>query len=155
MNEKELQNELEMSIKRWGNWFAIRECIKCNNKFVGGTTAQVCRDCYHRKMKEKSIRKAKNRRIKMLNLTKEKDHCFFCKKTDKLDIHHIDKDTKNNSKENLMLLCRGCHKKLHGRVYNPLLKRLFSTLIDERMSYHEIGKKFGTTRQNVYNILNK
>lgn len=33
-----------------------------------------------------------------------------------LDIHHIDKDPQNNSKENLAVLCCMCHKKIHKKV---------------------------------------
>jgi hypothetical protein len=39
--------------------------------------------------------------------------CNQCESILDLVIHHIDKNVKNNSLENLLCLCRGCHTKLH------------------------------------------
>ena len=33
-----------------------------------------------------------------------------------LDVHHIDKNTKNNTIDNLKILCIKCHKKLHKEL---------------------------------------
>ena len=40
--------------------------------------------------------------------------CSVCGKTGKMDIHHIDGDCHNNSVDNLTVLCRSCHMKLHA-----------------------------------------
>ena len=46
--------------------------------------------------------------------------CFYCSKSKKLDIHHLDKNFHNNKLNNLMIVCRGCHNKLHsGNVEIP------------------------------------
>lgn len=39
--------------------------------------------------------------------------CSICGSTEMVDIHHADGNFHNNSSENLMLVCRGCHMKLH------------------------------------------
>jgi len=39
--------------------------------------------------------------------------CQQCGSVKKLDVHHKDKDYTNNEPENLILLCRSCHTKLH------------------------------------------
>lgn len=42
--------------------------------------------------------------------------CVICG-SDKCFYHHIDGNNKNNAKENLTPICRGCHNKVHIR--NP------------------------------------
>lgn len=39
--------------------------------------------------------------------------CEICGSTEFLVVHHIDHDRKNNNIENLQLVCRSCHIKLH------------------------------------------
>lgn len=45
------------------------------------------------------------------------NECYFCGREEidgyKNDIHHKDGNHQNNNPENLMKLCRSCHKKLH------------------------------------------
>lgn len=39
--------------------------------------------------------------------------CEICGKLNAMDVHHKDKNYQNNSPENLMRICRGCHNKQH------------------------------------------
>lgn len=39
--------------------------------------------------------------------------CQACGSSDSIEVHHIDKDRKNNQKGNLAVLCRRCHKSWH------------------------------------------
>jgi len=43
----------------------------------------------------------------------EVDACELCSFQGFLEVHHIDKNTKNNTPKNLVKVCRNCHKKLH------------------------------------------
>lgn len=52
-------------------------------------------------------------RMIMKNLKKTERKCEICGNTKNLDVHHIDKNFRNNSLENLMIVCRSCHLKLH------------------------------------------
>src|SRR4030042_3430174 len=40
-------------------------------------------------------------------------HCSLCGAPDAHEIHHLDEDRRNNSKENLIRICINCHDKLH------------------------------------------
>lgn len=50
---------------------------------------------------------------KMMASTKKL--CVSCQSNEKLHIHHIDRNYKNNESENLIFLCASCHLKLHHR----------------------------------------
>ena len=39
--------------------------------------------------------------------------CEICGAENASDVHHIDKDFRNNSPSNLMRICRSCHSKIH------------------------------------------
>ena len=39
--------------------------------------------------------------------------CNRCKSTDKIVVHHIDEDRKNNKVDNLEVLCKKCHQEHH------------------------------------------
>lgn len=52
--------------------------------------------------------------------------CEKCGKLDGRDVHHIDENYRNNSRANLIRLCRSCHLKAH----NP---RLSCTICGERV----------------------
>lgn len=44
---------------------------------------------------------------------KQNNKCFTCGKEGPHQIHHRDSDPKNNSEDNLVLLCSRCHKSIH------------------------------------------
>jgi 5-methylcytosine-specific restriction endonuclease McrA len=74
-----------------------------------------------------SVRNKKNRKYGRVgpgcSIPKEVDissflnigKCQLCYKQNKLLIHHKDENHQNNSLHNLVLLCRGCHNKVHIR----------------------------------------
>jgi len=39
--------------------------------------------------------------------------CYFCETTEELIIHHLNKNRKNNTPQNLLTLCPKCHHRLH------------------------------------------
>ena len=51
------------------------------------------------------------RKINELILCKGK--CEICGSTQKLDVHHKDENASNNALDNLQVLCRSCHMKIH------------------------------------------
>jgi len=52
--------------------------------------------------------------------------CYFCLRKAE-NIHHINKNRKDNSKENLLPLCRSCHTKVH---------RILKVAINEDLKSH-------------------
>jgi hypothetical protein len=49
------------------------------------------------------------RGIRMQIIDRDKFRCVFCKNNGKIDVHHLDKDVRNNSPRNLITLCKQCH----------------------------------------------
>jgi len=45
-----------------------------------------------------------------------KECCAICGTTEHLQVHHLDRNIKNNSLSNLETLCQSCHMKLHWRL---------------------------------------
>ena len=45
----------------------------------------------------------------------KRTHCEICRKDGKLDVHHINEDWRDNSINNLQVLCRSCHNKIHRK----------------------------------------
>lgn len=42
------------------------------------------------------------------------DKCEICGSSTNIDVHHIDFNWKNNSIDNLQVVCRSCHMKIHN-----------------------------------------
>lgn len=45
--------------------------------------------------------------------------CQECRTTERLHVHHVDRNPANNDPANLMTLCASCHLKLHWREDRP------------------------------------
>jgi len=54
--------------------------------------------------------------------------CNVCGRTRGLLVHHKDLSKDNHELDNLELLCRSCHAKLHGRLWNNLAMRARNSL---------------------------
>ena len=46
-------------------------------------------------------------------LKRDNNQCQICYETTRLHIHHIDGDKKNNNDNNLITLCKRCHRMVH------------------------------------------
>jgi len=53
--------------------------------------------------------------------TRDNNNCALCSEVKNIDIHHIDFNKKNNVEENLISLCKHCHRKIHK--HNILLQK--------------------------------
>lgn len=64
----------------------------------------------------KNKRKSLTEEEKVSILDKFNRQCTICGATEGLHIHHKDKNPKNNTVANLIVLCGVCHKKIHMKV---------------------------------------
>lgn len=79
----------------------------------------VCKSC-HIKIHQKDLhsginirRKEASFKIKRYIKDKFNNRCVFCGNNEKIIIHHIDNNSFNNIENNLQLVCRKCHYKIH------------------------------------------
>ena len=56
-----------------------------------------------------SLHYAKNIAIRYF----KKNECVVCKYENSIDVHHLDKNKRNNNPENLVLLCPNHHREIH------------------------------------------
>lgn len=78
--------------------------------------------------------------------------CGFAEK-EKLLVHHIDESRKtgvlNNSPDNLVTLCRGCHAKRHGLDKSELREDVLE-LREAGLTFQQIADRFGISRQRAH-----
>ena len=77
---------------------------------------------------------------KLAEKIRERDgnHCKICHSTRKLEVHHFDRDRKNNSQLNLVTLCRLCHCAIHQVIktrLHPNLVLITMTKEERRQFY--------------------
>ena len=101
--------------------------------------------------------------------TGELSICEICENELKLEVHHIDKNHENDTRENLLCICHKCHSKIHERGYNFWLserndKKFATTLIRangfqvqsiKRVDITEnkhYGRPYGPKPLNVINV---
>lgn len=90
-----------------GRFFVRKTCCKeCQIKM------QIKENAQHKQTMFSRARKHK------------KDHCEQCGSVSNLHIHHKDKNITNNSKENLVTLCRKCHDSLHVLLRQAVSSKL-------------------------------
>jgi hypothetical protein len=81
--------------------------------------------------------------------------CIFCGSREKLHIHHIDINRKNNSLKNLLLVCVHCHFKCHGRSANKDIEEKIVSLRRKGVSYGCIAAHLKVNRGLVGSVLHK
>lgn len=81
------------------------------------------------------------------------DHCYFCDTMEDLQKHHIIrvKDGGLNTPENMVLICRKCHNKIHKNYFLYFSKGYL--IMINRLDYLE--KYYPNSRQEVRNLPKK
>lgn len=51
-----------------------------------------------------------------VGILKNNGQCIICNSTNKIHVHHIDKNRKNNIEDNLIPLCSSCHYSIHEKI---------------------------------------
>lgn len=121
-------------------------CVRCGTNELPHGGHGLCMKCYEKDWAKKNASRIKayqswwyqesKKRINYQKVGREYmngpvdevlakfgNKCAECGSTEHLHIHHIDhkgsnvpRDQRNNNLENLQVLCRKCHGRLHGRV---------------------------------------
>ena len=63
-------------------------------------------------------------RIRNNIIKRDNGVCRECSSTERIEVHHIDKNCKNNTSENLITLCYGCRSKRHENDSVSSLRRV-------------------------------
>jgi uncharacterized protein YlaI len=115
MREKCGQCGVRLSSENWTHrmskppkrWYVCDECYnksvyKSIKKYNDKHRISTKTNCYNR------LQAYRNFALNLINYT-----CQKCgQKSDKLELHHIDGDWKNNNASNLTILCLPCHRAL-------------------------------------------
>jgi len=101
---KEL-NRFPCDIKYYKNLFCN---IKCKSEWMKGKKMQKTSKNKHWNWQGGRGKSFAERHI-------DANICEICGSIKSLDRHHIDGNQNNNSIENIMIVCRSCHMKLHRR----------------------------------------
>ncbi len=93
----------------------IVKCKVCNKEKIHQARG-LCANCYQKTIKYDIIKNFNIRATHNIStdlykqITKE---CIICGFNEAVDLHHIDKNRKNNSRENLVGLCPNHHRMVH------------------------------------------
>ncbi len=110
----------------------IVTCKKCGNKKVHHGKG-LCDNCYLKTfsydiIKGFNVRKLHNISLELWKeITKE---CLVCGFNKVVDLHHIDQNRKNSSRDNLVGLCPNHHKMVHDERYSVEIKELIKKKLE-------------------------
>jgi len=105
----------------------IKTCPKCNRQLPIHAKG-LCGGCYNTEFhlqKYKDLNYKKYHNIEPELYKKITKHCILCGFDKVVDLHHLDKDRKNNSEENMIGLCPNHHRMIHDlRYQNEIVSKI-------------------------------
>ena len=115
-----IYHERSKNIDYRGRWVHMVKCQFCGETIIRRLNEHSGRYsnrkfCNHN-CEGKSQRKANPSYVALsarARVVALKDNCENCGGTNRLAVHHLDRNRFNDSKENLKTLCNNCHSKLH------------------------------------------
>ena len=90
------------------------KCIRCGRTAKPHEAKGYCHTCY---TTVKGYRNEKRFDHKRGIVLKRDGKCTVCETHEKLRVHHIDCNKKNNDLNNLITLCNSCHSRLHSYLH--------------------------------------
>jgi len=136
----------------------ICTCRECGVQFHSTYSAtQYCATC-NRVKERMGVYGRTFYKNRLLVLERDENKCQCCgtsedgKYNNKLKVHHIDVNTKNNSPSNLITLCNQCHLSLHRKYTKYVLRRSnIYKLFAENINFGEFGKNliYGAAKKIV------
>ena len=94
----------------------LKICKRCNRELPHHAKG-FCAGCYNTLFnldKAKAYNYKKWHNLDLETYKKITQKCFVCDYEDIVDLHHLDGNKENNSKENLIGLCPNDHRKIHN-----------------------------------------
>ena len=89
--------------------------------------------------RKRNYGKGANKIKKIFSDLRKNQNCKICGINNSLEIHHKDEDWKNNSINNLQVLCKECHCKIHKNI--TAINQSFDYDFDKVISIKFIGKE--------------
>jgi Fe-S cluster biosynthesis and repair protein YggX len=92
----------------------VNNCIDCGKLIF--RRAKRCKKCANiNQLKDDCLETTARQRKECRSYLETHSFCENCGESEnRLEIHHVDKNPKNNDHENLQLLCSNCHSKTHA-----------------------------------------
>ena len=75
--------------------------------------------------------------IGLFKKIRDNNHCNICGAKTSLEIHHKDENWENNNIDNLVVLCRDCHSKIHKNI--TAVNKEFDYEFDKILSINYVG----------------
>lgn len=114
--------------KRCG-WGGYVECSICNTLFyltkkqVQDITNPICKECKELQINATGKLNLGWERVRSKIIERDDNKCVKCGDIKDLQVHHIDKNNRNNNSDNLITLCKKCHYLEHKEdPYKHLLE---------------------------------
>ena len=110
----------------------LLKCRRCNRELPMHAKG-LCAGCYNSVFHIEQVNRQNVRKLHNLDMSTYGEitkSCIICGFDKIVDLHHIDRDHKNTSRDNLVGLCPNHHKMVHNRkyrleVYNQLKEKGF------------------------------
>jgi hypothetical protein len=87
----------------------------------------------------------------IFEMKKIKKECQICKDDKKLQIHHINGDTKNNNHRNLGVVCSYCHFAIHDNGKNTRYRIGHIRPLEQCKRHSDFMKEAWKQNPNLYN----
>lgn len=133
-------------------------CLVCNSTESPYWAHGKCKKCYRFEWTQKEQRRHNLRRFDGLRDLQIGlyPRCRICQRNEKLVVHHIDGNAKNNNLANFATLCTSCHGRIHNtarilyrlREHRELVDLLFKRLRvtgEEKRTYLAESSKMDKT----------
>jgi ribosomal protein L37E len=127
------------------NWKPkISTCKRCKRK-MPIHAKNLCASCYNYIFHSDKVREYNKRKKTKIDLKTYKnltEKCVLCGFDKIVDIHHLDKNNQNNSKENLIGLCPNHHRMINNykfryEIWSELQKLGFKLPLDKKNDFNK------------------
>lgn len=123
-----------------GDYITVTDFMLPKKIYGNGTGKGYIESNKPRPKTGKGIANEKKEQIEKLR-NKYNNSCQICGSKSFCEMHHIDKNHKNNSDKNTMLICRKCHRKYTGKYNYARFKEGYCTYQEKITEIREIGER--------------